>query len=93
MSTNQDAKTMHTMYGRWSDDQILVPVSYDNYRIMMNEKFNLKFQMQKKDRCDHYNAWDNTKVEDRASGVRRNFERGGQCFRILRASIVFPGRF
>ena len=59
-------KTMHRMYKIWCDESNSNPVIYDTYRTIVNEKFNLKFQLPKKDRCDRCEAWENTKNEERS---------------------------
>ena len=57
---------MHRMYKIWCDESNSNPVKYDMYRTIVNEKFNLKFQLPKKDRCDRCEAWENTKNEERS---------------------------
>ena len=59
-------KAMHRMYKIWCDKRNSNPVKYDTYRTIINEKFNLKFQLPKKDRCDRCEAWENTKNEERS---------------------------
>ena len=59
-------KAMHRMYKIWCDERNSNPVKYDTYRTIVNEKFNLKFQLPKKDRCDRCEAWKNTKNEERS---------------------------
>ena len=54
-----DVASMHRMYVTWCTENNYKPATYNTYRTIFKEKFNMKFHQPKKDRCDFCDAWEN----------------------------------
>ena len=52
LSTTLDIATMHRLYVKWCAEKNCTSASYFTCRIIVKEKFNIKFHVPKKDRCD-----------------------------------------
>ena len=66
---------MHRLNVSWCDKKGFRPVNKDTYRTIFREKFKLKFNVPKKDLCDHCEIFKNTPDEQKTDILKAQHEQ------------------